>query len=115
MAKATPEVTEARVDAAFNRVLALEAEARGQVDGAREAAAQRIAQAEAEVRAIGVRADRRVQLAHRIADGWVAKALASLHDQAPSDETVEPDPRRLQGAIDALVDEMLGVTKGEPQ
>lgn len=115
MAKPTPEISEARVDAAFNRVLALEAEARGQVDGAREAAAQRIADAEAEVRAIGLRADRRVQLAHRIADGWVAKALASLHDQAPTDESAEPDPLRLQAAIDTLVDEMLTVSMGEPQ
>jgi len=99
-----------RIDAAFNRVLAAEAQARAQVEVCRHQAATRIAAAEAQARSIVERTDRRMRLAHTIADARVAHALRTLLPEgapAAQDADQETAPG-LDAAIELLIDEALG-------
>ena len=110
MGKQANEAESDRVDRAFNRVLAAEAEAREQVAECRRQAAAILAAAEEQARRITSRADRRVRRAHRIADAGVERALAELH--AATVEAVPENPERdalarLDRAIDDLVSEIL--------
>jgi cell division septum initiation protein DivIVA len=99
-----------RVDAAFNRVLAAEAKAREAVEECRQAATAVLAAAEEHARRIASRADRRVRLAHRIADAQVARALSDLLTPTPTEPAAGLDAEtlaRLDRAIAALADEIL--------
>ncbi len=115
MGKQANEAESDRVDRAFNRVLAAEAEAREQVEECRRQAAAILAAAEEQARRIASRADRRVRRAHRIADAGVEGALAELH--AATVEAVPENPEgdalaRLDRAIDDLVSEILAPEAG---
>jgi hypothetical protein len=103
-----------RIDAAFNRVLSLEAEARERVEECRREAAAIIAAAEERAKSVSERADLRLRRAHAIADASVARALHELLAKAP--ETNGVDGLRsvpgLDESIDTLVDEILGSVPG---
>lgn len=104
-----------RIDAAFNRVLAAEAQARLHLEACRQEAAALIAAAEARARAIRERTDRHLGRAHRTADAGVARARAALlPDPAPPDppDGVAAPDAGLDRAIAALVDEILGPPPG---
>jgi GAF domain-containing protein len=99
-----------RIDAAFNRVLAAEAQARAQVEACRHQAAALIAAAEQQARSIVERTDQRIRLAHTIADARVAHALrALLPEGAPATQDAAQEiASGLDAAIEILVDEALG-------
>lgn len=103
MGKQTQESESDRVDRAFNRVLAAETQARELVEACRKQAAATLAAAEERARRIASRADRRVRLAHRIADAGVERALAELL-AAP----VEAGPMGLQGGALERIDRAIG-------
>ncbi|MCG6940250.1 MAG: hypothetical protein LJE69_03245 [Thiohalocapsa sp.] len=100
------------LDAAFNRVLAAEAEARDAIARCREQAAARVAAAEREARAIAQRAERRIQVAHRIADRGIERGLAELAvsgDEAaagPAPDAAAPDAAALDALAAALAAEL---------
>ena len=99
----------AGVDAAFNRVLAAEAQARAAIERCRQQAAGRVAAAEREARAIARRAERRIQAAHRIADRGIARALTDLAaagDDANAGPT--PDAAVVDALAAALAAELTG-------
>ena len=98
-----------RIDAAFNRVLAAEAQARAQVEACRHQAAALIAAAEEQARSIVERMDRRLRLVHTIADARVAQALhALLPADAPAAQDADQETAPgLDAAIEILVDEAL--------
>jgi hypothetical protein len=101
-----------RVDAAFNRVLKAETEAQRALEDCRKQAAQQIAAAEQDARAISRRAERRIAAAHRIADRGVERALESLAQ--PAGASREPDrasPARIDALAAALAAEL---TDGNP-
>lgn len=115
MGKQANEAESDRVDRAFNRVLAAEAEAREQVEECRKQAAAILAAAEEQARRIASRADQRVRRAHRIANAGVERALAEL--RATTDGAVPANPERdalarLDRAIDDLVSEILAPGAG---
>lgn len=101
-----------RVDAAFNRVLAAEAEARQRVEECRRETSTILAAAEARARRITRRTDQRVQLAHRLADAQVAQALSGLlaEDAAKVPTDLDADMGPLDRAIATLADEILAPT-----
>ena len=111
-----PSVKDAdRLDAAFNRVLAAEAAARGRVEDCRREAAGIVSIATLRARAISEVTDRRMVLAGRIADRGVADAMAQLNGEARAralERAVAADPGRLDRVVEALVDEILGVAAG---
>jgi regulator of protease activity HflC (stomatin/prohibitin superfamily) len=72
------EIDGRNVDAAFNRVLAAEVEARSAIEQCQAEAAALVAAAEREARAIANRAERRIRAAHRIADRGIERVLADL-------------------------------------
>lgn len=115
MGKQANEAESDRVDRAFNRVLAAEAEAREQVEECRRQAAAILAAAEEQARRIASRADQRIRRAHRIADAGVERALAEL--RAIPVEAVPENPEGdalawLNRAIDDLVSEILAPEAG---
>jgi hypothetical protein len=100
-----------RVDAAFNRVLAAESEARERVAACRREAAAIASGVTERTRRIADLADRRMQLAHRVADRGVERVLAdlALPAVAPPAGAAELDMQaRLERAVAALADEILG-------
>lgn len=100
------------VDAAFNRVLGAEAEARQAVAACRDAANARITAAEGETRGIAERAERRIRAAHRIADRGIQRGLEALAgDAVASDATAEPDAATVDALAAALAAELTG---GQP-
>jgi F0F1-type ATP synthase membrane subunit b/b' len=104
-----------RIDAAFNRVLAAEAEARTSVDECRQEAARIVAAATVRARAIAGLTDRRMGLARRIADRGVARAMTQLKDEARAraiERAVAAGPGRIDRVVDALADEIIGVPTG---
>lgn len=105
----TPE--SGSVDDAINHVLAAERDARQVVDECRAEGARILAAAEERARSISQRTEKRIKAAHLIADRQVARALAELRG-GPSLSTdngkAVPESERLLGAVDALVDEIIG-------
>lgn len=104
-----------RIDAAFNRALAAEAQARERLDQCRKEAANLVAAAESRARGIAERADRRVRRAHGIADAGVARCLHELLASALASTPEDPTPtlpKKLDRAIVLLADEILGVPPG---
>lgn len=104
-----------RVDLAFNLVLAAEAQARERVEACRRDAAAAIELGALRARGIADLADRRMRLAHRVADRGVDRAVAQLLVRYPSAETEaqsEAQDGRLDRAIVALADEILGPSPG---
>jgi vacuolar-type H+-ATPase subunit H len=111
MGKQTHDSESDRVDAAFNRVLAAEVQAREQVEACRRQAAALLSTAEERARRIVGRADRRLRRAHRIADAGVARVLADLKaggSEMEPEDVSEEAVARLDQAIDALVSEIIG-------
>ncbi len=100
-----------QVDAAFNRVLAAEAEARARVEECRREAAAMVTAAEERVRRLVQRTEARILLAHRLADAGVARELGALRAREPSGGDEEPDGAaraQLDLAIFSLADEIIG-------
>ena len=111
MGRPTYEGDSDRIDRAFNRVLAAEAQAREQVESCRREAAAILTAAEAQARRIAQRADQRLQRAHRIADAGVERALAELRTtplEAPSPQLGDDALSRIDRAIATLITEILG-------
>lgn len=95
------------VDAAFNRVLRAEAEARAALAHCRAQADARVTTAEQAARAIAGRAERRIRAAHRIADRGIEHALAALAaDGNGGEEPVAPDPDDVEALAAALAAEL---------
>jgi regulator of protease activity HflC (stomatin/prohibitin superfamily) len=104
-----------RVDEAFNRVLAAEAEAREQVEACRQAA-EVLKDAEAHARRISNRTDRRLRLTHQIADQAVGRALGELAEVPAEPAVALPDDatlERLGRIIDRLAGEILADGAGK--
>lgn len=115
MTKQPPAQDADRVDAAFNRVLAAEAQARERVEDCRREAAAIVSAAALRARAISDAADRRMGLVHRIADRGVERAVAELLGEARTralDQRVAADPERLDRLVEVLADEILGAATG---
>ena len=98
------------VDRAMNQVLLAEQEARDAVEQCRAEAARIRAEAEERARRIAQGAERRIRLAHRIADRAVARAQQRL--RGPDSGSGLAIPTRearalLERAVDALVEEIL--------
>lgn len=104
-----------RTDAAFNRVLAAEAQARERLERCRQAAADLVAAAESQARAIAERTDRRVRRAHEISDTGVALCLRELLARGSANSPEDLSPSLTDGldwAIARLADEILGTPPG---
>lgn len=98
------------VDKAMNQVLAVEREARDAIARCRTEAAQILAAAEEDARRIAQRTERRIKLAHRIADQAVAHTLGRLQgpESLPGIRAPDEDvPALLDRAVDDLVEEIL--------
>jgi hypothetical protein len=111
-----PTRTEAEhVDRAFNLVLAAESEARQRVEACRGEAAALVAAATERARRIADLADRRMRLAHRVADQGVERAVALLLSGSPAlggEPGSGESDGRLERALAALADEILGLEPG---
>lgn len=98
------------VDRVMNQVLLAEQEARDSVEQCRAEAARILAAAEERARRIGQGAERRIRLAHRIADRAVERARRGLRGpdsgsgpEIPTREALELVDR----AVDSLVEEIV--------
>lgn len=101
-----------RTDAAFNRVLEAEAQARLVVEECRRRAAEMAATAAEQARRVERRTEAHLLLVHRRADASVARALAGLQVQGVGLGAEEPDAAvlaRLESVVEALADEMIGI------
>jgi hypothetical protein len=101
----------ARIDAAFDRVLAAEAAAKDGVAACRRAAADLIAAAQARARSIAEHTDQRMRLAHARADAGVARAVPVWSAPPPPAAAV---PAGLDEAVETLIDELLGLPATRP-
>jgi hypothetical protein len=104
-----------RIDAAFNRALAAEAAARESVSACRIEADRLLADAEDHARRLVERTDRRLLAVQRIADTSLQHALSELLNRVaePLGEGLDAaDDARLDAAIGALADEMIGAAVG---
>jgi regulator of protease activity HflC (stomatin/prohibitin superfamily) len=104
-----------RIDAAFNRVLAAEAEARARVARCREEAERILASAEERAHRISSRADERILIVQQRADLALKQALAeipSIPSEHPGAITDPATLSRLARAIEELADEMIGRVRG---
>lgn len=106
MSDAQPDLDQAGVDLAINRVLEAEREARDQVEQCRAQAARLLAAAEDRSRRIARRAEQRIHAAHRVADQGVAAALQAMAEHEPIDRTAD-------AGADALVDRAAGILADE--
>ncbi|EGV16034.1 hypothetical protein [Thiocapsa marina] len=100
-----------RIDAAFNRALAAEASARESVAACRIEADRLLAEAENHARRLVERTDRRLLAVQRIADASLQHALSKLLERVAEplgDDLDPPAEARLNAAIGALADEMIG-------
>ncbi|MGD8206639.1 MAG: hypothetical protein PVH47_01045 [Thiohalocapsa sp.] len=97
------------IDAAFNRVLAAEREAREAVERCQRQAAVRIDHAEQQAAGIAERAARRIRSVREIADRGVERALATLHAPADfvEDEPQPPSTDEVDSIVSLLVRELL--------
>jgi vacuolar-type H+-ATPase subunit H len=99
------------VDDAINRVLMAEREAREAVEQCRGEAARILAAAEEAAREVSSRAEGRIQSVRGTADRAVERALAELRIEAggqPRGGDASREGGRLDRAVDALIDEILG-------
>jgi F0F1-type ATP synthase membrane subunit b/b' len=97
------------VDAAFNRVLAAEEQAREVIEDCRRRAAAELAEAERRAEAIAERADRRIRLAHSIADRGIKRMLAEMDAQPPDRMPTDGQTAARVDALAArLADELIG-------
>jgi hypothetical protein len=97
---------------AIYRVLEAERTARGEIQGARGQALTILREARARARVSGRRADRHICHAHALCDAALARTLAALAADAatlatPPSLTGELE-RRLETALDQLLDELTG-------
>jgi hypothetical protein len=100
-----------RIDAAFNRVLAAEAQARARVARCREEADRLAAAAEERAHRISSRADDRILLVQRRADAALTRALDEIPQIPTEHPTVVTDPaalERLERAVEHMANEMIG-------
>lgn len=98
------------VDQVMNQVLAAEREARDAVERCRAEAVRILDAAEDGARRIAQRTERRIKLAHRIADQSLERALRELRDPRSGTEPEMPKAvvRALRDwALDDLVAEIL--------
>lgn len=96
-------------DTAFNRALALEALTRTDVATCREQAAAQLAAAEQAARAIGHRAEQRMQLARRIAERGVERTRAAQDTgQVGEAAAAPPEPTLLDAVTAMLAAELTG-------
>ena len=113
MTKQPPSKDTERMDQAFNRVLAAEAQARERVAQCRGEAAAIVSDATARARRIEEATDRRMGLAHQIADQGVERAMVQLQGEARAlERAVAAEPERLERIVQTLADEILGVVTG---
>jgi hypothetical protein len=102
------------VDAAFNRVLRAEAEARAALADCRAQADARVTAAEQAARAIAGRAERRIRAAHRIADRGIERALADLATDGNGGEApAAPDAAVVEALAAALAAELTAELTAE--
>jgi regulator of protease activity HflC (stomatin/prohibitin superfamily) len=94
------------IDDAMNRVLAAEQAARDAVDGCRRQADAIITGAEAAARAVSSRAERRMRLAHGIADRGIERALSALRSAESTSPESLPDPGRIDAVVARLAREL---------
>jgi vacuolar-type H+-ATPase subunit H len=112
VSKESSDVEVERIDAAFNRVLAAEAAARERVEVCRVEAERLVAEAEARARRIASRTDDRVLAVQGLAEAGLRRALAELPGIVSDTPGPDLDPltdARLDEALEALADEMIGV------
>jgi regulator of protease activity HflC (stomatin/prohibitin superfamily) len=104
------------VDAAFNRVLRAEQDARDAVSACAREAEAIATRAEQRSRAIVARAERRIRNAHAIADRGVARALAALRVPAEREAALDPlpTPEQAQALAAALARELTEGPSGAP-
>ena len=98
-----------RIDAAINRVLEREREARAAIAECQERANALLGDARRKAQRIEARGEERVAAMHAICDRSVAQAIAALLGQRPP-VTADLSPeqvRRLDVAIEVLADEVL--------
>lgn len=102
------------VDAAINQVLAAEQSARAAVEQCRLEAEALVAAATARARDISAAGERRVRLAHRLADRGIERALAALRDTGTGEEPPPPPaPARVQALVTRLAAELTAGPGGE--
>lgn len=98
-----------RIDAAINRVLDREREARAAVAECQERANALLGEARRKAQRIEARGEERIAAMHAICDQSVARAIAALLGRRPPVQAdLSPEQvRRLEVAIEALADEVL--------
>ena len=95
------------VDLAINRVLGAEAAARDAIAECLRQADALLAQAEADARRIGERAERRIRNAHNTADAGIAGALKALRaSAAPHAGIAAFGAERLEAVVARLAQEL---------
>lgn len=94
------------IDDAMNRVLAAEQAAREAVEGCRRQADMIISRAEATARAVSSRAERRMRLAHGIADRGIERAMSELRSAESASPEGSPDPARIDAIVVRLAREL---------
>ena len=97
-------------DAAINRVLAAERDARDAVADCRRQARAMLAAAEEDARAVTGRAEGRIRAAHGIAERGIERALAELRGQVDDSVDPAPAPERLDALVAELARELAGPT-----
>ncbi len=96
------------VDAAFNRVLSAERDAREAVAAGRREADARIAEAEQTARGIVDRSEARIRAAHTIADRGIERALSELRAPLASNgaRVDEPSAEEIATIVATLAREL---------
>lgn len=100
-----------KVEAAMNRVLAAEEQAQLTLERCRAEAEELIAAADAKASRISARTEERLKAAHRIADAMIERTLAALENGEATPDADERVRGRLEAAIAALADEIVGVAR----
>jgi hypothetical protein len=93
-----------QIDAAINRVLAVERGAREAVVGCGKAGEREVADAELIAASVAERVEKRVQDAHAIADRGIARALAALSAPPSGGDSGRSMP--CSGRIDVIVESL---------
>ena len=104
------------VDAAFNRVLEAEAQARLRVEDCRRQAAARINAAAERARRVEQRTEARLLITHRRVDASVARALHALAVPGTGADAADPAAEaRLDRLVAVLADEIIGLGASAPE